>query len=131
MPKSKRKSPRQQPPAKSQSQRPSPQLPKKEPRKPRKGTLPMSAFERKIFLGMQSENQRLEAAQRQLEMQWKELLNQHNENVKALGETHGLDFLFKVSLNKEGTALNWEEVIVDKTEGQPGGPGPTAAAASG
>ena len=102
-----------------------PQAPKpqrKGKRKPRRGTLPLTPFEQKIFQEMGAENDRLRAAQVQLNAQYAELTRKHNEAVRALGETHGMDFVFKVELNQARDGINWTEVMDDETQGDGAGP---------
>lgn len=108
-----------------------PQAPKpkrKAPRAPRRGTLPLSPFEREVFQEMARENDELRRQQHRLNQQWEALLRRHNERVEALGKTHGMDFVFTVRLNKDEDALNWSEVLEDGgNESDDGGAGSAPA----
>lgn len=101
---------------------------RKEPKKPRRGTLPLTVFEQRIFQEMGTENDRLRAAQHQLNQQYAELTRKHNDAVRALGDTHGMDFVFTVELNEKRDALNWTEVLDDQSKGKhPGASDPAPA----
>ena len=122
----KRKTPRQQPPEQSQTQRPSPKLLKAKTKKARKGYISLSPLEVEIFLEMKQENQRLQIQEAQTRAQGQVLLERHNKIVVALGKTHRLDFRFKVAVNEKGNGLNYEEVVDDSAEGDTAGASPKA-----
>jgi len=122
----KRKSPRQQPPAQGQTQRPSPKLLKKAKKKPRKGFLDLSPLEWEVFQEMKAESQRIQIAEAQLQAQRQVLLERHAKIVAALAKTHRLDCRIKVVVNQRGTGVNYEEVMDDNAEGDAAGPSPKA-----
>lgn len=71
----------------------------------------------------------LQGQQAELNQRDQVLRQKHRVALEALGQTHGMGFPFTVTLNEQGTALNWLESRGeqnDGTQGQPAGAGPAA-----
>lgn len=98
------------PPAQSQTQRPQPKLVPKKAKAPKRGTINLTVFEQEVFRDLAAENSRIVQEMQQLHNDRQLLQVKQNRICDALGTTHKIDCTFKVTMNKAGTAINWEEV---------------------